>query len=159
MPSSLANPVPADAIFNRLVHDVKNELDWKEWQPFREWENNSDVPQKLGVYQVRACSERGRPMPIPRCCGVDESGLLYVGEGRLDVRLGHLWYLCQPKSKFHHHFIRTFEEHGLSRIANRVLSEVRWTVTDDCKQLERDLIADYCKQFGDLPPGNLKLGG
>ena len=141
------------------MRDKENELDWNEWQSFSEWQNNAHVPQTHGVYQVRACREKGVPKAINRCCGVDESGLLYIGEGQLDVRLGKLQYLGQSGSKFHHQFIRTFEYYRLNRIADRELTEVRWAETEHCKAIEQELIDAYCKEFGDLPPGNLKLGG
>ena len=56
-------------------------------------------------------------------------------------------------------FIETFEYYGLNRIADRELTEVRWAEAENCKQAEKDLIDAYKRQFGDLPPGNLKLGG
>lgn len=138
---------------------MATELDWDEWQPFSKWVDNSHVPKSLGVYQVRACDEKGVPIAISRSCGVDADGLLYVGEGQLNGRLGLLQYLGQPNSKFHHQFIETFEYYSLNRIGNRELTEVRWAEVENCKQVEKELIDAYFKKFGDMPPGNLKLGG
>lgn len=141
------------------MSDKESVFIWTNWQRFSKWKNVSHVPKKLGVYQVRACSADGVPVPIDRCCGVDEDGLLYVGEGNVHVRLGLLQYLGLSDGKHHHHFIATFENYGLGRIADRELTEVRWAVITNCKQAEKKLIEDYKQKFGDLPPGNLKLGG
>ena len=135
------------------------ELDWNEWKPFREWKNVSHVPLTRGVYQVRACDEKGVPVQICRSCGEDTDGLLYIGEGQLQNRLGRLQYLGLVDGKAHHHFIATFGYYGLDRICKREDTEIRWAVVDNCKEAERDLIDAYCKKFGDMPPGNLKLGG
>ena len=141
------------------MSETESEIIWTNWQRFCDWDDVSHVPKELGVYQVRACSANGVPLPIDRCCGVDEGGLLYIGEGNLHVRLGSLQYLRYQDGKPHHHFIATFVNYGLDRIADRKLTEVRWAKITNCKQAEKNMIADYKREFGDLPPGNLKLGG
>ena len=82
-----------------------NQLDWNAWTPFSEWRDNSHVPASLGVYQVRACESKRNPVAISRCCGVDSDGLLYIGEGKLNDRLGKLQYLGFVDGKAHHQFI------------------------------------------------------
>ena len=142
-----------------MFEEKQNEFQWVEWSAFATWKNSSHVPDDFGVYQVRACVKRNQPTPTHRSCGVDYSGLLYIDEGKLGSRLGLLQYLGVAESKEHHQFIGTFEYYRLNRIADRELTEVRWAVVENCKLAEKELIDAYTRQFRDLPPGNLKLGG
>ena len=72
-----------------------------------------------------------------------QMGLLYIGEGKINDRLGKLQYLGFVDGKAHHHFIETFEYYQLSRICNRTNTEVRYAEAENCKEVEKELIDAY----------------
>ena len=129
---------------------------WSQWCPITCKENPASKAGK-GVYRVRATDSSGNPKPIPRACGVDEEGVLYIGEGNLRDQIGKL--LDRKLNGGNHPFLGTFVYYKLDRICPRKSLQVQWYEVQTCKEEERRLIDDSKKLFGDLPPGNLKLGG
>lgn len=135
------------------------ELNWSEWCRFSEFKSNPCEGLREGVYQVRAVLANGNPVLIHRACGVDTMGLLYIGCGGLNGRVGYLMNIWVDDPKRHHNFTQTFIDYlRLDRIADRRLLEVRWAETDNSRRVESELIDSYAQAFGDLPPGNLTPG-
>ena len=136
------------------------DLAWQAWLRFAEMKDNPCEHCGDGVYQVRATLKNRNPILIHRACGVDTEGILYIGRGNLCSRVGLLMNICAEDPKHHHHFTGNFVDYlRLDRIADREFLEIRWVETDQPKQIEADLVDDYVKKFGDLPPGNLTTGG
>jgi hypothetical protein len=134
-------------------------MPWTNWLRFSEKNVNPATSCKSGVYQVRATLMSRKPVPIHRACGVDYDGILYIGQGILEDRVGLLMNIHQDNAKFHHDFTRKFNEIGFERICDREFLEIRWLECDEPLKEERRLLEEYKKQFGDIPPGNLNLGG
>src|SRR5262249_365574 len=112
-----------------------------------------------GVYRVRATLPDGMPKPIARACGVDPDGILYIGEGCIEGRVGYVENIYLPAGKSHHPFSGTFRHYHLERICPHERLEVQWHECDNCKAMEKRLIEEYKQTFGDIPPGNRKMGG
>lgn len=110
-----------------------------------------------GVYRVRATDSSGKSKRVHRACGVDEEGVLYIGQGKLRDRIGEL--LDRKGHGGTHEFLETFAYYELNRICKRESLQLQWYEVQTPKHEERRLIEDYKKSFGDLPPGNLKLSG
>jgi hypothetical protein len=138
-----------------------HDLSWREWKRF---ETFKDLPNPAtglgcGVYQIRAAFENGQPVTIHRAIGSDPDGILYIGEGNLEGRVGLLLNIYRDDAKPHHHFIDTFRHYGFDRIADRQHLQIRWAECDQCARIENELIEVYRKKYGDNPPGNIRLGG
>lgn len=134
-------------------------MDWSDWQRFSGVSVNPAQGCGVGVYQVRATLKSGRPVHIHRACGVDDQGILYIGQGDLETRVGYLLNVHKDNPKCHHDFTSKFVKYGFDRICDREFLEFRWGQCDKPTIEERHLIEEYKKRFGDLPPGNLTLGG
>jgi len=135
-------------------------MTWSEWHRFSDLKENPAENCGKGVYRVRATLGKDRAVPIHRVCGVDADGILYIGQGNLCDRIGLLMNIWQDDPKRHHHFTSTYIDYcDLDRIADRKLLEVQWNECDDPEAEERRLIDEYVREFGELPPGNLKTGG
>ncbi len=118
---------------------------------------NPAADADVGVYRVRATESPGKPKPIQRACAVDPEGTVYIGQGVLRDRVGQLL-----DSKGHagpHDLLAKFDYYKLHRICPRRALEVQWYETPGASGEEKHLIDEYKKTFGDLPPGNLTLGG
>jgi hypothetical protein len=63
-------------------------MPWSDWSRFSELNVNPATNCKSDVYQVRATLKSRKPVPIHRACGVDHDGVLYIGQGILEDRVG-----------------------------------------------------------------------
>jgi hypothetical protein len=134
------------------------DMTWSAWHRFSEMTRNPTEALRIGVYQVRATSQDGEPVTIPRACEFDSEGILYIGCGFLPDRVGRLMRIFEEDPKLHHHFIPVFFHYGLERICKRQFLVVRWAECENPAFGEARLIDDYRKRTGDIPPGNRKLG-
>jgi len=68
---------------------VRQSLDWEGWFNLIKLEESkfSDLPPKVGVYEIR-CRSKDGIIPIGRAGGVDPEGILYVGQthGKRKIR-------------------------------------------------------------------------
>ena len=131
---------------------------WSNWQRFL-GTNPADKCNGGGVYKIRATSDDGQPKEIPRACADDPEGILYIGQGALRTRIGHLAWLSEDPPKAYHGFVGTFLNYKLDRICSHACLEVSWLECDDPVAVESRLLEEYKMRTGDLPPGNLKVEG
>jgi hypothetical protein len=122
-------------------------------------------PDGWGVYRLVALDSNGAPSQLARVSGIDPSGTLYIGAGRLRSRVGGLVRTHNPKP------IR-LPNPALLPIVNRTHSPlprrlakhfpprrlaVTWHRTDSemtTKFVEGKLLKAYEKVFGEYPPMN-----
>lgn len=134
---------------------------WSQWYPIT---SKEDPASKVGngVYRVRATTSPGVPKEIPRACGVDRDGIMYIGKAdgnkRLEKQVGALLDR-QGRGGTHLFVKKTFVRYKLDRICPRTSLEVQWYEYATPRQEEQRLIDEYKEAFGDLPPGNLRRGG
>ena len=133
-------------------------LQWSDWIALTDLDTGK-VPSIAGVYQMRWASS-GKPRPISRADGVDESGMLYIGKAsNLKRRLKALRRGIIEERDFHtaaytymwDNFRRKFKPDQL---------EVHWAnvTKDETLDYEADLMGDYIKKFIDTPPLNITRG-
>lgn len=139
-------------------------MQWSDWHSFSGCGELGKNPAqgiiKMGVYRVRATLPDGKgAKTIRRACGDDTEGILYIGQGCIEARVGSMENIYLPEGKNHHNFSEVFRKYDLERICPHSQLEVQWQECDDCVTMERKLIEEYKMKFGDIPPGNRKMGG
>lgn len=110
-------------------------------------------PNRKGVYRLIALDENGKPKPLNRVCGTDESGTLYIGatDHELKNRLGSLVktfrsdYASYPHRVLSAPLTKLFPEDRLA---------ICWEYADAPWQREAELLTAYENEFGELPPNN-----
>ncbi len=135
-------------------------LKWSDWRTWSTVEAEGGAPAEAGVYRVRATESPGVALPIPRALGVDEEGIVYIGSGMLQVRIGRL--LPSTSGKRHHDLGRTYEYYGFDKLCPYEQLEVQWaTVAEehDAPEVEGLLGKKYICTFVSLPPGNMIAPG
>ncbi len=137
-------------------------MPWSEWFPLNS--TNPAPGNANGVYKIRITDDTGAVVLIPRTLGVDSEGLVYIGQGYLRTRISVAMDLNSPKphSQYRGRFAKTWQLFNLDRIGDRRRLQVQWRVCEpgatSLPEEQQELIA-YKLRFGDLPPGNVKLGG
>ena len=124
------------------------------WIPLT-YDETKRAPATPGVYQIRC---RGKA--IPRMLGVDEEGILTIGESvSIQRRLGLFLYSAEGKKGGHAAGWRF----NFLQLVNKGFPidslEFRWAHAPDKKaaySMEGCLLADYLGRFGELPPLNYK---
>ena len=158
----LPSRLNADAIGEAVVWE---HVDWSAWTPFytvadiqdgREWWRNGPVGQ-VGVYRIVALSAHWPcqvPASINRCCDIDLTGTLYIGQGLLNSRLPR--HILDHRSG---HPLRLWR--WSPALLNKIPIErraVSWQVLTDIETArvrENELLHLYWLKFGELPPVNL----
>lgn len=125
------------------------------WVPITSAENPASEAGH-GVYRVRATTAQGIGKRVRRACEDDDEGVVYIGQGALRDRIGAL--LDRDGHAGTHSFLETFRDYELDRICPRTSLEIQWYECDNPEAKEQGLLEKYKREFGDLPPGNLKLG-
>ena len=134
------------------------QLDWSAWIPLST-PGNPAKGLKSGVYRVRGVNDKGRPIHIPRALGTDIHGIMYIGMGNLHVRVGLLMPLGMESQTSTHTFASTYREFYLFRLAKTANLQVQFRESQTPEGDEFLLTLQYKQRFGDLPPGNRRLGG
>ena len=128
------------------------------WFPITSRENPATDIRRAGVYRVRATTAPGVAKRICRACKDDDEGVVYIGSSKSLVnRIGEL--LDREGHAGTHSFLGNFNLYRLDRICPRELLEIQWYECGNPEAQEERLLDEYKRRFGDLPPGNLKLGG
>lgn len=140
-------------------------MTWKEEFGLLAWEGELRLscpwpptcrPQS-GVYRLIALSSSGSPIAIPRACGDDYSGTLYIGQaGSLEGRVNELRKTLDPRWKSGSHgagklFLGTpalVEKYPTDKLATK------WALCDSPWETEQRLLTTYAIQFGEGPPLN-----
>ena len=137
-------------------------MEWSSWISFSEVDRYH-IPEKPGVYEIRCVSGRGKPIEIYRVYGVDEHGILSIGEtSNLSDRLHGFRRTIQPHTKRSSHAAGYYYVSlGYSRVFKKENLQFKYKVTGTKKQAQKEefiLLCKYRSQFLDLPPLNNNLG-
>ena len=109
--------------------------------------------EQTGVYRLFATRESKITMPasIARICGIDPTGTLYIGQGKIDACLDSVVRTYRPDYSPGRH-------PPLSRKLAAQFSPdnlvVAWQYTECPRPREMELIGAYFDEFGELPPLN-----
>lgn len=132
---------------------------WSDWLLLQTG-NFQFIPQSSGVYQIR-WAIGGKPQPISRANGVDESGLLYIGKAKfLQLKIASFWrYIMSEREKpegtagyaYAFYFYKwKFKPEQL---------EVRWMCISegDINREQARLVFRYKSKYLDTPPLNISI--
>lgn len=131
-------------------------MSWSEWHRFSKTKGNPAEQCKFGVYRVRITTKDRKPVSIPRACGPDHEGILYIGCGDLRARVGRLLRVFKANPDYRRQFHWVYVKYGLERLGHRDGLEVQWQECEDCRCEEQRLMEEYKLRTGDIPPGNLR---
>jgi len=137
-------------------------MEWSPWIFFSEV-GHYRIPAKPGVYEIRCVSGRGKPFKIYRAYGVDEDGILSIGESsNLSDRLHGFRRTIQPHTKRSSHAAGwCYVSLRYERVFKKENLQFKYKVTGTKKQAQKEefiLLCKYRSQFLDLPPLNNNMG-
>ena len=115
-------------------HPIIFDTSWSEWHSL---EGGYIVPEDSGIYCVHATRDDKSPLPIPRALGVDNEGIVYIGESiNLFKRIGSLWWIMddKPQDHQHHSLIASWVYYDLDRLVPRSQLRITWKVCTDHKK-------------------------
>jgi hypothetical protein len=140
--------------------------DWRGWDHLGRIDGLKFLYRWPGVYVIRLIdAPSGRPIPIGRFLGIDESGILLIGVSNdLGGRLYNFYYSYLEDRRTHSegrrlHLVRMltkFEE--IYPEASMQFSVKRIPDKEQAKHEEERLLKSYFKRFGELPPLNTMMG-
>lgn len=133
-------------------------LQWSDWTALKNLDL-SKVPSIAGVYQMRWASS-GKPNPISRANGVDESGIVYIGKALSLKRRLKALYRGITEGRPTHTAAYTYMWDNFGKKFKPDQLEVHWANApkDEIGDYEFDLISDYVKNYIDTPPLNITRG-
>jgi hypothetical protein len=142
--------LPAERTMSWLTGDWSALIKISEAIERKYWD---ELQPKTGVYRLIALDVNGKPMPLNRVCGVDETGTLYIGatDRQLLNRLGGLVkthradYAGQPHRQLS---IPLTDRFPADRLA------ISWEYTEMPWPREAELLMAYEDELGELPPNN-----
>ena len=146
----------------------KKDLGWKDWKLLTRL-TVGDLPKKIaGVYKIGATSKRGAAIKIPRCLGIDEKGILDIGESIYLRRRMRQFLNCaedeQNNTKGHMAGwrYRYLELDAEAKFPLRRL-QFKWAKTgkgesgkNKAVKKEAKLMKKYINKYSELPPLNYK---
>ena len=125
---------------------------YSRWKPMTQ-ETFGEIPKEPGVYLIRC-----RDHPTNRLLGSDQEGILDIGESNNLRKRTRFFFACASgKKKRGHSAGCRFFGRGLDRDFPLDQLEIKWKVTKSkaaARKLEGDLLSNYEKKFGELPPLN-----
>jgi len=122
--------------------------------------NIKGCPETIGVYKIYAFDDIGIAIPISRFGGVDDSGLLYIGETtkqNLKRRIHNFWMTSRLELNTHNHSGAL--KYRLNETIRKVLG-INHILSFDVefvekpKQREKELLNEYAAIYGEFPPLN-----
>ena len=137
---------------------------WSEYKHFEtlDWKT---IPSSPGVYYIRCVNNSGNPIRIPRLGGVDNEGIVYIGEtGRnLRNRVRNFWKTAHNFRVSSHIGGWNYSYWGYNKIfplKNLEFSYMSCKNKDHSERMEVDCLWDYrkTKSYIDLPPLNFSAG-
>lgn len=110
---------------------------------------------KGGVYKIIAARDNKR-VPINRFLGIDPDGILYIGMGKKHNRIINLKKSISPtyKGKGHSCGRKYKQNPNISIQFPYEILYIELVSTENHQQLERELLEEYQKKFGEVPPLN-----
>jgi hypothetical protein len=138
------------------------EPNWSQWASFTE--RGEEIPQTSGTYEIRWATN-GQPKAIPRFNGIDQTGLMYIGETDNLNRRIRRFYRCvsiNPEGRnvrnFHGGAV-TFVVFGFNRMVNPQELQFRYAEMDENQRhvWEARLLSEYMMTYLDKPPLNTAI--
>lgn len=125
---------------------------YSRWKPLRQ-KTFEKIPTEPGMYLIRCqCHQTNRLL------GLDKEGVLDIGESsNIRKRIKQFLACASGKRKKGHSAGCRFANRRLSRYFPLDQLEIKWKDTgskDAAKKLEGELLRNYEKIFGELPPLN-----
>jgi hypothetical protein len=115
------------------------------------------IASKPGVYHIYSLDPKNKPKKLHRLIGKDEEGILYIGKSEnLRERLRMLWRVLNPDLKATAHTFgekyNTYQVLKLNFPLNTLA--IKFSCSNNAKELEIKLIDEYINNFGEVPPFN-----
>lgn len=128
---------------------------WSSDYPLFDTKHHLEVSGMPGVYRIRAFTEQGKPLPIPRLGGVDSLGILHIGKSKNLGRRIRMFRQAAEGLKASHHAGLEFFKWKFEQIIphDKLRFDYFETSTEpEALKLERLLHEEYRKEFFDRPP-------
>lgn len=135
---------------------------WTKWAYIEKTQAKKGAFDRLGIYQIRAVTPAGNPIPVPRLAGVDKQGILYAG------RSGYLAHRSVPNRI--REFVHEHHSGGITYARAKTLLnktpkflghrlQVRAMLLNQkaISSAESKTLQDYFSKYGELPPCNSAL--
>ena len=138
---------------------------WSDWIDIELAKSRHGPLNDFGIYQIRAVTPSGEPIPISRIVGVDSSGIVYMGRSgyrhqrskrtvanriREFLRRRHSGGVTYARAKETLQRASQFSDHCLQVRAMLLADE-------EIDAMESDVLRDYFSRHGELPPCNSQL--
>lgn len=122
-------------------------------------QNLNEIPKIIGIYKLFAKNADGSPIPIRRFAGIDNMGLLYIGQTtrqNLKKRIENLLITSKELSRTTNH------SGGLKYRLNPIIRETlnehelhfEYEICENPKLREAELLIEYSRVYGEYPPLN-----
>jgi len=139
-------------------------LQWSNWF---ELNKNTEWPTTHGVYCVSLADKNGRPFSIPRLCGEDPEGVIYIGRSgyanaKTDRSLGvRLWEFLVGKHSGGQTYLqsaRAIKKSGIYKNYKLLVSIAR-LLDYQIGEGEKSAMRQYFNKYGEVPPCNSAFPG
>lgn len=131
--------------------------------------DSSKVPDRSGVYIIRAVRKTGIPIHLRRLNGTDVAGILCIGKSKdvrrrirqfvMDIRTPGLDAAYHSEGWNFRAYFRDNRKRGIIKLAEKNL-EATWKVARrdcDANYLETQLLQAYVMKYQDKPPLNISI--
>jgi len=134
---------------------------WSDWTPVETAKSKKGPFNHLGIYQIRAVTSGGEPIPIHRLVEVDPLGILYIGRSGLDLdrsianRIGE--FIAGKKhsgSKTYAKAKRVWDKYPQYSGHSLQVRAMRVDTKEEIKVAESLALDEYFDEYAELPPFN-----
>jgi len=128
-----------------------------------------DIPDRAGVYIIRAVRKNGTPIRLPRLNGPDAEGILLIGKSKsvrrrlhgflMDIRQDDLEVGYHSEGWTFRACFRRNRKHDIIKLNDENL-DAAWKITKGDRAvdlLEARCLYEYAVNYQDKPPHNLSL--
>jgi hypothetical protein len=134
------------------IFPAKHQEFYSKFEKWRKEKLNENVPES-GVYKLIANKKIGRLLKD------DKLGILYIGKGIIlpyHNRIGKFVNSLNNTEKAHDAGVR-FNAELIRKNFPLEETTIEITLSENAEQLESELLNDYERNFGELPPLNRRL--
>lgn len=139
---------------------------WTKWLEIDDAQERNGSLKEFGLYQIRAVSRQGKPIPISRLRDVDPEGILYVGRSGFQATSPHRTVANRIGE-----FIKQRHSGGITyakaaarlesnpRFAgHRLQVRARFFPDSSIAREEAKVLEAYFRKYAELPPCNSSSG-
>jgi hypothetical protein len=139
---------------------------WRGWDHLVRIDELKFMYSWRGVYAIRLIdAPSGKPIPIGRFLGINESGILLIGVSNdLGRRLHDFYYSCLEDRRTHSEGSRLFLVRFMTQFEGEIYPDAsmqfgvkRILDEEQAKHEEERLLKSYFRRFGELPPLNTRM--